>query len=627
VIFFYCSFHIVASYVITILSFISAHAALDLVRGIVWVMQGIPIVELIVSINLEIINSFFEKYCGVCGIIDFFSEKTEKAEDETDEFDEGKERCRKLVFYAFSLILIVMFALFVVLLITRDPKRFKAISLIVAVYCAIVPVSSFLRVLLYAWYPIVAPSRLDEAGEQSGAVDKSLVTCEQPAKQVEKNIPLMLFDAIELLPQENWWKFFCSDIHVFYRVRKGKWDLELLFAIGATGLQLLFIILDIVSVVVAKGSYGSLVLRVIVQIFAAPFIISVNLCIVFRTYKELAKNHERVKLVTIIGWVFLGICLLFFAIFGGLTAAFSPYIMNEVAPAPANLTLISKSQHGSVCGINVEGWSLLELAGLSMAAHNPTNLNVTETLLATVLSGDYNWSFTDVDARVPSIGVVRNSTPILAFQGAASSYELGIIFENMLITWFSMAMEEIVPFWGVASTVFLQPFFDWITPILQNQFVGAKQLSRSVFVESVNAVEQFQAQVGQLPLFTGHFSGGLISKSAAMEFGSWTIAFESLLYGSTAMALCTEEPNETGFRMLNVYSGSSFFSAAESDSIGLNIRLPDEQALWKPANPYETFCLIAAGCTDDDRFDNLCDEAIGRKKYVEYFEAWERSRQ
>jgi hypothetical protein len=92
------------------------------------------------------------------------------------------------------------------------------------------------------------------------------------------------------------------------------------------------------------------------------------------------------------------------------------------------------------------------------------------------------------------------------------------------------------------------------------------------------------------------------------------------------MALCTEEPNETGSKMLSVYSGSSFFSVAESDLIGLNIRLSDKQALWKPANPYEMFCLIGAGCTNDDRFDNLCDDAIGREKYEGYLEAWKRSR-
>ena len=48
--------------------------------------------------------------------------------------------------------------------------------------------------------------------------------------------------------------------------------------------------------------------------------------------------------------------------------------------------------------------------------------------------------------------------------------------------------------------------------------------------------------------------------------------------------------------------------------------------MWKPSNPYETFCQIAAGCTQDDHFDHFCSYAVGKATYEDYYKIWERPR-
>jgi hypothetical protein len=57
-----------------------------------------------------------------------------------------------------------------------------------------------------------------------------------------------------------------------------------------------------------------------------------------------------------------------------------------------------------------------------------------------------------------------------------------------------------------------------------------------------------------------------------------------------------------------------------------NVKFPDLQILWKPANIYETFCVAAAGCVTDDAFDLFCSQAVGFEEYQRYFRAWNRTR-
>lgn len=78
-------------------------------------------------------------------------------------------------------------------------------------------------------------------------------------------------------------------------------------------------------------------------------------------------------------------------------------------------------------------------------------------------------------------------------------------------------------------------------------------------------------------------------------------------------------------QILNFYSGNSFIASPQvMPSVNVNIR--GYQAFWKPANRYETFCLLAAGCVTDNWFDQLCAGVIGMDRCQGYFEDWKTPR-
>jgi hypothetical protein len=84
------------------------------------------------------------------------------------------------------------------------------------------------------------------------------------------------------------------------------------------------------------------------------------------------------------------------------------------------------------------------------------------------------------------------------------------------------------------------------------------------------------------------------------------------------------EPHAEYF-IINEASGSSVF-AMDDTLAKWNYRIPDWQKWWRPASPYDTFCLLAAGCVHDDRYDALCSAAVGKEQYRDFFTSWNRNR-
>jgi hypothetical protein len=146
----------------------------------------------------------------------------------------------------------------------------------------------------------------------------------------------------------------------------------------------------------------------------------------------------------------------------------------------------------------------------------------------------------------------------------------------------------------------------------------------SIRVTYDDSLQSFTDEHGFAPVVTGHMSGGVYAKGIAFAEYCYAVAFESpQSYGSSFTN--DIDPHYTTPRTTNVYSDRSIFSMIEHDTIQ-NLHLPSYQSYIKPANPYETFCHIAAGCVMDDRYDHLCSSAVGEKMYLDYFEKWRRER-
>jgi hypothetical protein len=140
------------------------------------------------------------------------------------------------------------------------------------------------------------------------------------------------------------------------------------------------------------------------------------------------------------------------------------------------------------------------------------------------------------------------------------------------------------------------------------------------------------------PIVTGHMSGGVYAKGIALSdvcSGEGTESYEKCYgvafaspqsYGSTLSLVSSVSLRNRGSPYIsNVYSDGSIFSMNELQT-NQNVYFPSYQSYIKPATPYETFCLIAAGCVTDDRYDYLCSSAVGQDAYMGYFTKWGRYR-
>jgi hypothetical protein len=293
-------------------------------------------------------------------------------------------------------------------------------------------------------------------------------------------------------------------------------------------------------------------------------------------------------------------------------------------------------------------WSIMELAGLSMAAHHlePGHDEVLLPILS-YLTGSpryfENWtvgvvrkeSLDDPSHKaIPSLYVSDQRRPngVLAFQGFADMENLGLLLENIVAYWYDNLMSAVVPLFEVVKEMFMGSLLTELTVRLQKSYLGLSEASPELFKRGIRATQEIVNWTGKMPVLTGHMSGGFIAKALGIANESYAIAFESprFVHSRLSEEVKADKGLPGGAKMgtrniINVFSNSSLFSTSDMTASD-NIQLPKFQTVFKPATPYETFCLAAAGCVSDDRFDHLCDVAVGREKYMRYFDRWKRPR-
>jgi hypothetical protein len=254
------------------------------------------------------------------------------------------------------------------------------------------------------------------------------------------------------------------------------------------------------------------------------------------------------------------------------------------------------------------------------------------------LSSDHEFVPNHSEDDIASVLIVhdKQSHAVVSIQGVTNERQLGVLFDNILGYWSSIGMGAIIPFFGLLNDLFLAPVLSVVLDLATDVFLGLA----SQTVDNVNHlakyVDEYIKFSGFTPVVTGHMSGGVYAKGIASSEvcsphgnGSsvkcYGVAFESpQSYGSTLTLVSLAKPRGSP-HISNVYSDSSFFSMIELQT-NQNVYLPSYQSYVKPANPYETFCHIAAGCVMDDRYDHLCSAAVGGHVYVDYFKKWGRER-
>jgi hypothetical protein len=295
-------------------------------------------------------------------------------------------------------------------------------------------------------------------------------------------------------------------------------------------------------------------------------------------------------------------------------AVFSARLINPPA-APRSISSfapphnVSAAPDFAFCRINVAGWSLVEFAAIAML---PQDL---EFLLPAF---DFNATVIDSDAVVPFVLVRKPAAaPVVAFQSLLSRYQYCFLMENSVHYWFKNIFSIMLPFFRQFYAQLGSTYLETFATLSGNRFVFR------LWPELAAAVARFH--IGPDPVFVGHAAGGLIAKAMGSLFRTYSVAFDAEQYLLSTLGANAPPDLQSFFKLVNVYAESSFFTRAEQYGTE-SISLPAFRSFFAFPNPYETFCMVAAGCVSDDTFDIFCNATIGIQRYRDFFAFWNRSR-
>jgi hypothetical protein len=633
--FFYCSFLVLLSYIVNILTYIAASLFIHLAKGIIWCFYEIPAIELLLSINLKLLASFFSRiwktlsYQGISVYID-------------SQFRDTK--CDRRVILLKFVVIVTFIVILAILLLTNlfkgDASQVSFLSFVIGIIALIGPVLGFFKQLSIPYRLLLYNFDSGEQRSQSAPIHDEAMSPEDSLAQVpppdvvvdakssatdddidEQSISWV--DPCGILAIEEWQKFMHSNCNVFYQMTECHFERDFIpFAIAVL-LGLSYIVLDIIISVQSDSNKWSLVIRVLFNLYALPFCAISNAAVLILKWRALSP-HPFVRRVKITVAVLIGISFLIFAGFAiFIVVFFSPVVIAKLSISSPTGVAITTSPPAAICNVAIGDWSLSELAAVVASAQSVEFPNVVSQILSSVVPGASATPVTD-NANLPSLIVAKDGTnqTVLGLQGIAIPYHMGVVLETALVFWYSTLMGFIIPFFAIVNQFFLAPILNAYSMLLSTEALGLVPISRRFFEEALESARHHSP----VPLFSGHMSGGIVAKALATEMESYASAFESPAFKYSYIEASTNQTHPSAvYKTINVYSDNSLFSVLE-DSVTLNVRLPPAQSVFKPATPYETFCLIIAGCSVTDEFDGICTQLIGAQKFTQFFELWFRPR-
>jgi hypothetical protein len=233
------------------------------------------------------------------------------------------------------------------------------------------------------------------------------------------------------------------------------------------------------------------------------------------------------------------------------------------------------------------------------------------------------------------IAVGLNRHIFMTLPGFTRPQDVAIAVENVGIVWFHWIVATVVPFYNAVYGAFLEPIMGGLGQTVVQLVFGPNRmpLRFGQEVQGLHLVGRATALVyqrflgfGARSVLIGHSHSALVVKPVAMMTTSYGVAFEGSQYQLSPLeGFFGQPPTEREYVIVNEASGDSIF--AMDDTIAKwNFRMPDWQKWWKPANAFDSFCLLAAGCVFDDRYDALCKPSVGAEEYRTFFESWSRER-
>jgi hypothetical protein len=197
-----------------------------------------------------------------------------------------------------------------------------------------------------------------------------------------------------------------------------------------------------------------------------------------------------------------------------------------------------------------------------------------------------------------------------------------IYCENFLSSYYPDILTVFVPFYSIAYSNLLSSMLTTTSQILISGILGPNRVSTYYLDKAIitsrwelnTAYDVFEAlrlSTGR-PVVVGHGANGLLAKALPFSYNPWRVSFESpVLEDSPIEALAREQNIQTAPpTIINFYTNGSIYALIDDLAVVNNRITRSDLSPMIPPNPFETFCVVAASCAQDDRFDQLCNDVL-----------------
>lgn len=313
---------------------------------------------------------------------------------------------------------------------------------------------------------------------------------------------------------------------------------------------------------------------------------------------------------------------------------YSPFLNNLTIGNPA-----------PICSIDYYGLDLVQYAGLAALGHSTSEKNADE-IVKLLFSGTSTFKNISTHLNETKYGhtfqiMLNESLSIVAINSLIDLQDYAFVLENFITDVITRKVMGLIPMFETLFNIVFIEIVNYFSEFVMSTFNNNLASTYfSIFI--YNSYENI-AQQNITAIYTGYSAGGMLAKTIGIEYNVPSIAFNSLqTYYSTfshmyKLFINHQKMQKTKRRgpslpfdyfvhrktvkMINLYSPNQIFSMPEKGPT-INIEVPNARI----KDSIEMMCLVASGCDVSGKYDNFCLPILGFKKYMRFFDLWNRSR-
>jgi hypothetical protein len=364
----------------------------------------------------------------------------------------------------------------------------------------------------------------------------------------------------------------------------------------------------------------------------------------------------------------LGLCFLVFGfIFITIGCALRTLSYPDIPHIPSNITITDsiKSPEAAICHVGPHDWNITQLAGLSLLPEiirlrefpdsEPVRKELRTVRHILGMSGLWYPNKTYPGYLAPSSFLFAQSQwgkpqqIFIAFPGTRNLNDLAFVIENVMVAWVRQALMVIIPFYRITRKLFFR-VHEWDTAeTISMAILGPDRLFVHYWVKGkwfmlaqLDLLRKgfwsqkfFAHNTGNSELdvkaVIGHGAYGILAKGFGLEHGWPGIAFDSSQFYNSPVSIYANSISENSPNSSWTADFDSGLSAQifpeDSTLISESHIMPKNGNFFDTPTVEKTFCMAAAGCVKDNRFDVLCGDLVGsQRQFKAMFESWNRPR-